>query len=304
MTAVPIADANGIQVCYETYGTPTDPTLLLVMGLGAQMVAWQPEFCQDLVDQGYRVIRFDNRDAGLSTKSEGPPPAVGDLASLIVRGNRDGKAGYTLSDMADDAVAVLDAAGADQAHVVGASLGGMIAQTVAIDHPTRVLSLTSIMSKTGALFAGLPTPRTLRELLRERPADKSKALDTELARYELIAGPLFERDRMADFLKSAIERCYHPTGSFHQLAAMFASGDRTKALQSVTVPSLVIHGRHDRLVRPSGGHATAAALPSAELVIYNEMGHDLPPALWPRMTAAIGQVARRASEARPQMALV
>lgn len=301
---MPEAQNGSTTLHYDVIGDDADETILLIMGLGAQMVAWQPEFCQDLVDQGYRVIRFDNRDSGLSTKSEGPPPAIGDLASLIVRGNRDGRARYTLSDMADDAIAVLDAAGAQQAHVVGASLGGMIAQTVAIDHPARVSSLTSIMSKTGALFAGLPTPRTLKALLKERPVDKAAALDSELARYQLIAGPLFERDRMADFLRSTIDRCYHPTGSFHQLAAMFASGDRTKALRSVTVPSLVLHGRHDRLVRPSGGHATAAALPNAELVIYNEMGHDLPPALWPRMTSAIGQLARRASETRPRLSLV
>ena len=283
---------------YDVRGPHDAPPVLLIMGLGAQMIAWQDEFCDQLVEHGHRVIRFDNRDAGLSSKTDAPLPTTGDLARLLGPASRRPSVPYTLSDMADDAMAVLDAEGVESAHIVGASLGGMIAQTVAIEHSHRVRSLTSIMSKTGAMFAGLPTPKTLKMLLTERPARPEDAVEADLARYELIAGPLFDRERTLAFVKTAIERSYNPSGAQHQLAAMFASGDRTAKLRNLNVPTLVMHGRRDKLVRLSGGEATASAIPGAELIVYNEMGHDLPRPLWSRMTDSIAGLTRRAEAAR------
>lgn len=263
------------------------------MGLGAQMIAWRPGFVDLLVGQGYRVIRFDNRDCGLSSSVDHPVPEIGDLVRIVVRSDRD-VAPYLLSDMAQDAVAVLDAAGIDAAHVVGASMGGMIAQQLAIDEPSRVRSLTSVMSRPGSRLAGLPTAQIARIVTTPAPTGRDRQLAHELARQEAIAGPLFDRSAMATFLEESFERNPDRSGTPRQLAAIMASPDRTPGLRKLAMPSLVIHGRQDRLVRPSGGHATARAIPGSELLIVDRMGHDLPIPLWPLLTDAIGGHIRRA----------
>lgn len=286
---------NGeVTLEWDERGDPDGETILLIMGLAAQMTAWRDGFCDLLVDHGFRVIRFDNRDAGLSTRTEGVPPTIADLARLIMAPPRRRRAAYTLSDMAADATAVLDAAGVDRAHVVGASLGGMIAQTVAIEHPARTASLTSIMSRTGSRLSGLPTPRVLAGVSAKPPTEPEAALEYELRRSEMISGPLFDRDAMRDFLSSNAQRARSGHGQAFQLAAMFASGDRTRALRSLDVPTLVIHGRVDPLVNRSGGEATARAIPGAQLVVHHQMGHDLPRAMWPVLTDAIAGHANRA----------
>jgi len=283
---------NGdVALEYDERGPDDGETILLVMGIGAQMTAWRDGFCDLLVDRGYRVIRFDNRDAGLSSGTPGPPPTYRDLLPLVVPARaariRARPAPYTFSDMADDAVSVLDAAGVDRAHVVGASLGGMIAQTMAIDHPRRVASLTSIMSKPGALTVGLPTVKVFLNSLKNPPGSRAADIEFELTRSERIAGPLFDRDAMREYIAGAIERASQPDGLMFQAAAMFASGDRTGALRRLQVPTLVIHGRVDPLIRLSGGEATAKAVPGAKLVVHNDMGHDLPRPLWRSLTDSI-----------------
>lgn len=294
MATVPRARNGDVHLEWEERGPADGEPVLLVMGLGAQLTAWREGFCDLLASAGYRVVRFDNRDSGLSSFTAGRPPSTASLARAVLGGRRFGGARYTLSDMAADAVAVLDAAGAHRAHVVGASLGGMIAQTVAIEHPGRVASLTSIMSRTGAPFAGLPTPRVLRTVLRSTPTEPEAALAYELERSSVICGPLFDPDATLQHLREAQERSPVRTGMAFQLAAILASGDRTRALRRVEVPTVVLHGRADGLVRPSGGRATARAVPGAELVLFDEMGHDLPPAVWDRVAEAIVGVARRA----------
>jgi pimeloyl-ACP methyl ester carboxylesterase len=300
---MPEAHHSAVRINYDVQGPEDGAPLLLIMGLGAQMIAWQDGFCQQLVDSGHKVIRFDNRDAGLSSRTDGPAPEIGTLARLIV-GRAVESAPYTLSDMAEDAMAVLDAEGCADAHIVGASLGGMVAQTVAIEHADRCRSLTSIMSKPGSPFSGTPAPKMVRMMLADRPSDPAQATEVDLERYELIAGPLFDRERMREFVERANARSYYPAGAKYQLAAMFASGDRTSKLAKLDVPTLVIHGREDRLVRPSGGVATAEAIPGAQLIMFNDMGHDLPRPLWSRMTGAISLLTAEADERTASLSLV
>ncbi len=288
---------NGdVELEWDERGPADGDPILLVMGIGAQMIAWRDGFCDHLVAHGHRVIRFDNRDAGLSSATEGEPPGLGHLATVVLgRGHRRARRWeppYTFSDMAADGVAVLDAAGVERAHVVGASLGGMIAQTMAIEHPDRLRSLTSIMSSTGSLPLAIPARKVWRNIVRRSPESLEEAIEYELARSELIAGPLFDRDAMRDHIALGFERAVHPHGLMFQAAAMLASGDRTRSLRRLEVPTLVIHGRRDPLIRLSAGEATAKAIPAAKLVVYNEMAHDLPRPLWPSITDAIAAHAR------------
>jgi pimeloyl-ACP methyl ester carboxylesterase len=304
-SVTPMQAHNGdVTIEFESRGPADGETILLVMGLGAQMIAWREPFCDLLVERGFRVIRFDNRDSGLSTHTAGTPPTRAELAALAVQGarRRGARAGlsrptarYTLSDMSDDAVAVLDAAGVRRAHVVGASLGGMIAQTMAIEHRDRVQSLTSIMSRTGSPLAGLPTMRVLRKVLRPTPTERDEAIAYELERAEVTCGPLLDREAMAGFLAEAWDRAPTRSGMSFQLAAIFASGDRTPALRRLDVPTLVIHGRDDELVRVSGGIGTARTIPGAELVVLDEMGHYLAPPLWPAVVDAIAAHVHRSA---------
>lgn len=290
--SVQTAPANGIEIAYETFGDPGGRPLLLVMGLGTQMVAWHEEFCGALVDLGFHVVRYDNRDTGLSTHlDDAPPPDV--MAAL---GGDTSSASYMLEDLADDAVALLDHLGIDRAHVVGASMGGMVAQTVAIRHPARVASLASIMS-TPAPAVGSATPEAMAALLAPPATNRDEALQRARATYEVIGSPGYPLDVawLETISGEAYDRAYDPAGMARQLVAIHASGDRTPALRALRVPTLVVHGDADPLVQVAGGHATAEAVPGAELLVLEGMGHNLPRELWPQITEAIARIAERAA---------
>jgi pimeloyl-ACP methyl ester carboxylesterase len=281
-----------IDIAYETFGDPSDPALLLVMGLATQMIAWHEDFCAELAGRGFHVIRFDNRDVGRSSAMRDLPAPT--IRQLALRSKK--AAGYTLSDMAADAVGLLDNLGIERAHVVGASMGGMIAQTIAIEHPERVLSLCSIMSNTGARLSGQPRLATYRVLLGTPPQDRDRFIDHVVKMYRVIGSPGFDRDEddLRDVAGRSYDRGRNPAGSGRQLAAIIASGDRTAGLRGLRVPTVVIHGTKDKLVSPSGGRATAKAIPGARLVKIEGMGHDLPRGTWPQIIGAIAETAARA----------
>jgi pimeloyl-ACP methyl ester carboxylesterase len=293
---MPRAHRDGIEIEYDTFGDPADPALLLVMGFTAQMTAWDPEFCRMLADKAFHVIRFDNRDCGLSTKTEGDPPNVMAIMMAVMSGQPVAdEVPYTLSDMALDALSVLDDLGIDRSHVVGASMGGMIAQQLAIEHPDRVLSLTSIMSTTGAPDVGQGTQEAMGALLTPPPEGRDAVIDRGVELGRVICGPLYDEDLARERFAAAYDRSFHPEGAPFQLAAIAKTGDRTAGLQQLAVPTLVIHGKVDPLVQLSGGEATAAAIPGAELLVLDEMGHDLPRQLWPQVVDAIAGVAAKAA---------
>ena len=284
-----VAQVNGIDLCYQTFGDPTKPTVLLVMGLGTQMLGWDEVFCTQLAERGYHVIRFDNRDIGKSTwfDHEEIPSPVALIAKMAI--GLKPKVPYTLKDMAGDAIGLLDALGIAKAHVVGASMGGMIGQQMAIDHPERLLTLTSIMSTTGDPKVPSAKPEAAALLTAKPVADE----DTFIVFYRRLMKVLragdFPEDEALDESRgrAAWKRGYHPAGSGRQLAAIIASGNRTQALADVRVPTLVIHGRPDPLVRVEGGMATAAAIPGAKLVILERMGHALPLSMWGTVIDAV-----------------
>jgi pimeloyl-ACP methyl ester carboxylesterase len=286
-----MAQVGDVELCYETFGDPGDPALLLVMGLATQMLGWHEDFCAALAERGFFVIRFDNRDIGRSSRMPGRPPS---LQQLLLRSRE--AASYTLDDLAADGVGLLDHLGIERAHVVGASMGGMIAQTIAARHPERVLSLVSIMSNTGARWTGQPSPRLYPVLLRHRPDDRDAFVESTVRTYQAIGSPGFERDE-EDLRRVAglsFDRGHDPASAGRQLAAIVASGDRTPLLRRITAPTLVIHGTADRLVSPSGGRATARAIPGALLMMVKGMGHDLPRGAWPQIVEAIHANATRA----------
>jgi pimeloyl-ACP methyl ester carboxylesterase len=290
------ARSGGIDLCYETFGSADAPPLLLVMGLAAQMVMWDDEFCEQLASRGFRVIRFDNRDVGRSTilRELGVPSRL----QLFVRDRRAAR--YSLADMAADAAGLLDALGIGSAHVVGASMGGMIVQQLAIDHPERVRSLVSIMSTTGSRRVGQPHPSLIPRLLRRPARDRDAFMVDTTMMLTLISSRTYPPDaeRLRTIASRSWERGYHPSGTARQLAAISAAPDRTQLLRSVTVPATVIHGTEDRLVRPSGGRATAAAIPRAQLVMLRGMAHDMPRELWPQILDAIVATTAQAAAAR------
>jgi len=278
-----------IELCYETFGSADGRPMLLVMGLGSQMILWEEDFCAALAAQGRMVIRFDNRDCGRSSViADAAPPT---LRQLILRDRR--AAAYSLDDMAQDAVGLLDALGIEAADVVGASMGGMIAQLIAINQRRRVRSLTSIMSSTGRPWVGLADPRVLRLILRRPSRDR----DGYIADFTRTMRAIGSRTHPADerALREVAARCYdrgyHPAGTARQMAAIQTAWDRTAALRRLRLPALVIHGREDRLIHPSGGRATARAIPGARLLMLAGMAHDLPRPLWGEILGAIGQVA-------------
>jgi pimeloyl-ACP methyl ester carboxylesterase len=286
------AAANGIEIAYETLGDPSNPALLLVMGLGTQLIHWDLELCEMFAERGFHVIRFDNRDAGRSTYLDAPVPNIKRaMAGLKI------DAPYLLDDMADDAFGLLDHLGIEAAHVAGASMGGMIAQTMAIRRPERVLSLTSIMSTTGERWAGLPKLRAWGVVLRRAPRDKDAAVEYFVRVFRLIGSKGFpsDEDRIRELAAEAYDRGHSPAGTGRQLAAIMASGDRTDRLRGLRVPTLVFHGRDDPLVPFRGGRATADAIPGARLVAIPGMGHDLPRQVWPQLVDAVAETAARAS---------
>lgn len=292
---MPTTAVNDIEICYESFGPDDAPPLLLVMGLGAQMTFWGTGFVSELLERGFRVIRFDNRDIGLSTKSEGDPPDVMALYMKAAAGEPV-EAPYSLSTMAADAIGLLDALNIPAAHIVGASMGGMIVQMMAIEHPDRVLSMTSIMSTTGASDVGQPDPAAIGALLAPPPADRAGAIASNIATGRIISGSLFDEDDARARATEAYDRCFHPAGPAFQIAAIAATGDRTERLTSLSVPTLVVHGRQDSLITLSGGEATAAAIPGADLLVYSQMGHDLPSVYLSSMADAIYNNAARADD--------
>jgi len=288
--------ANGIDVEYEVFGAPDDEPLLLVMGLGAQLVEWPVELCDLLAERGYRVIRFDNRDVGLSTKFADATVDVAATFSAAMNGEPV-DAPYLLTDMAYDAFGLLDALELNAAHVVGASMGGMIAQTMAITRPERVRSLTSIMSTTGDPSVGKATSSdALNVLLQPPPTDREGYIEYATKVRQILSGPGFPFDHEDARRRGAtsFDRSFYPIGVGRQLVAILASGDRTPALRHVRVPTLVIHGDADPLVGITGGQATASAVPDAELLVIEGMGHTLPAEVLPRVADAIAGLARGA----------
>jgi pimeloyl-ACP methyl ester carboxylesterase len=290
---------GGIRLCYDTFGDPADPPLLLIMGLGTQMVAWHEDFCRQLADEGFYVIRFDNRDIGRSTHLDSAPTPT--LPQLLMRRP---PAAYRLEDMAVDTAGLLDALGIDAAHIVGVSMGGMIAQTLAATRPDRVLSLASIMSTTGSRRVGQPAWRVMPIFLKQAPRDRDAFIDHTELLFKTIGSSGIPRDdaELREVAGLMFDRGLDPAGTSRQLAAIIASGNRTPALRRITAPTVVIHGTADRLVRPSGGRATAKAIPGAKLVKVEGMGHDLPRGAWDQIVAAIVRNAQRAGFSRSRAA--
>lgn len=278
------ASNGSVRLYYETFGDRAAPALLLINGLGSQCINYKTEWCEMFVDAGFFVIRFDNRDVGLSTKFDG---ATGDLP-------------YTLSDMAGDALAVLDDAGVSRAHVVGFSMGGMIVQRLAIEHPGRLLSMTSVMSTTGDGDVGQPTPEALELLITPAPDDREAALDRHVAANRVYGSPdHFDEARLRANAAAAYDRAHYPEGPGRQIRAVVADGSRTDGLRAVRVPTLVLHGDRDRLVDISGGRRTAEVIPGARFVPLEGMGHDYPPAYWPRIVSLVSAHATSAATMHP-----
>ena len=272
--------STGITLEYEVHGEG-DP-LLLVMGLGGQLVAWPSSFIAGLVDRGFKVITFDNRDIGLSTKIDAAPPTKLQSAMFTVS-RRFAKSAYLLSDMAKDAVGLLDALSIERAHVVGMSMGGMIAQTMAIEHPSRVRSLTSIMSTTGNPRVGRPKTTVALRAAKLTGGSKETFADRQAALFKLFSGSLYDELEIREVAKLSLERDFTPDGTARQMAAIMASPDRTPQLKKLNVPTLVVHGLEDGLVQPSGGYATTKAIPGARLLAFPDMGHNLPQARIPEI---------------------
>jgi pimeloyl-ACP methyl ester carboxylesterase len=289
------AQVGAIRLCYETFGDQELPPLLLVMGLSSQMVMWEDDFCERLASRGFRVIRFDNRDVGRSTIMR--DSHVPTRLQLALRDRRG--AAYSLADMAADAAGLLGQIGERRAHVVGASMGGMIAQLLAINHPDQVLSLVSIMSSTGNRRVGNPSPALLPLLFRRRPLDRDGYVRDFIATFGTIGSRRYPpgEDRLRALAERCFERGVHPAGAARQLAAIVTTEDRTPLLARISVRTTVIHGDSDRLVSRSGGRATASAIPGARLVMVPGMAHDLPPPLWDRVIDEIVLCAQTAGEA-------
>jgi pimeloyl-ACP methyl ester carboxylesterase len=296
ISEMPFALSNGISLCYETIGSPTDPPLLLVMGLGAQMISWEDGFCNGLAAKGFYVIRYDNRDCGLSTHFDGVPvDALGAMAARLT-GQPVPPMPYSLSDMADDGLGLLDHLGIDRAHIVGTSLGGMVAQTMAAEHPERFLSLTSIMSTTGEVEFFDSSPEAQESLLRVPATSKQEAMDQARVAWKITSSKrYFDPDQAAERTGREYDRMFYPEGAGRQMGAVFASGhDRVEALRTSTIPTLVIHGRDDTLIMPKGGERTAEIIPGAALLMMSDMGHDLPREQWPIVLDAIASHCRHA----------
>jgi pimeloyl-ACP methyl ester carboxylesterase len=291
---MPQIHANGIHLEVETFGDPDGRPLVLTMGLGAQLVLWDESFCEALAERGHFVVRYDNRDVGLSTKFEhaGTPDVLG----MMLKPDEAPAPPYTLDDMAADTAGLIDALGLGSAHVVGASMGGMIVQTLAIRHRDRVRSLTSIMSTTGSREVPPPDPAVARRLFMAPAESREEAIERSVETFKLIGSPGFDFDeaRIRDWAARSYDRCFLPSGQVRQLAAILQQRDRGPALRELDVPVLVVHGAADPLVPVAGGIDTAAAIPGAELWLVEGMGHDLPRAIHPELVDRITSLSERA----------
>ena len=298
---MPKANANNIQIEYDTFGDSSSKPILLIAGLGSQMLSWRTEFCEQLVNQNFYVIRFDNRDVGLSTKFVNAGiPDVMKVMQAVQAGEtvETVETPYTLEDMADDAVGLLDALNVDKAHICGASMGAYISQIVAFRHPSHVLSLTSIMGSTGNPALPPPKQKAIRALLTKMSIEREAYIEQSIKRRRVLYGSGFSFDEQkwrTDSAKS-YDRCFYPQGFTRQLAAIRTNGNRKPKLAAVNVPTLVVHGADDPLVPVEGGKDTADAIPNAKLLIIDGMGHSLPPETWPQIVKAITENANKAYE--------
>jgi len=284
------AVSDGVSIAYDTFGEPGEPPVLLVMGLGAQLIAWDEDFCSMLAGRGRYVIRYDNRDCGRSTKFDDHPVHIGRLMAAVGSGDLPAARAmlpYSLQDMADDGLGLLTALGIEQAHVVGSSMGGMIAQLMAISHPARVLTLTSMMSSTGEPAYGRSAPAAQQALFDPRPADREGYIATSERALTWSSRRYANLHAIRELAARSYDRAYYPAGVGRQLGAMLLAGSRADALKALNVPTLVIHGLDDTLVDPSGGRRTAELIPGASLLLIADMGHDRPRELWDDLCDAI-----------------
>ena len=282
-------DNRNIELEYDHFGNPKDPALLLIMGFTAQMVAWEEEFCKQLADRGHFVIRFDNRDCGLSTKLDGVPSNSDAVIMAAMMETEMPPVPYTLSDMAADAAKLLDHLEIERAHIMGASMGGMIAQTFAIEHPHRTKTLISIMSQPGELTVGQPTQEAMELIVTPAPSDRDEYI-AFAPKWQLWQSKKYRSDELSR--RNAIrdfDRSNYPEGGPRQMAAIYASGSRAEGLQKLQIPTLVIHGTEDQLITPSGGERTAELIPNSTLLMVDDMGHDMPQPLWPLYLDAISK---------------
>lgn len=279
---------SGIELEYTTTGDPADPALLVVCGYTSQMISWRPAYIERIAAQGLFVIQFDNRDVGLSTKLDGQLVSPIDVLKAQLGGQPTPPVPYTLSDMAADGIGLLDHLGIETAHIVGNSMGGMIVQTMAIEHPDRIASVVSIMSSTGDPRVGAPTPEAREALLAPSPPDRDEYIASALDAKIWASKRHYDPDWLQDLAAAAYDRCFYPEGATRQLAAIYASGDRSDALAALDVPMLVIHGRDDTLITPQGGERTAELVAGSRYLLLADMGHDMPEPLWPVFAEAIG----------------
>jgi len=289
---MPIASTARTDIFYETFGDPGDPAVVLIMGLGGQMIAWDADLCEMLVGEGFFVVRFDNRDVGLSTAFD---DVEFDLSTAIGRALSGEKIDvpYTLSDMAADTIGLLDHLDIERAHLVGVSMGGMIGQTIAAEYPERAASLTSIMSSTGSRKVGQPTPEAVAVLFDRPPDDREGAVESAVRAQRVIGSAQhLDEERIRALAGASYDRRFDPDGIGRQLAAIYAAGNRTEQVATISCPTLVIHGAEDPLIDPSGGRHTAEVIDDARLIIIEGMAHDLPRPLWPEIVAAISSHAR------------
>jgi len=283
--------SSTIELEYETFGNPQHPALILMEGHGAQMVKWDTEYCKMFAAKNLFVIRFDNRDCGLSTKFDGVEVDLRAVLTAALLEEPVPPVPYTLSDMANDVVGLLDFLKIDRAHIFGVSLGGMVAQVLTIEHPTRVRSLISVMSMSGEPEFGEAQPEAINALLSETPSDRAGFIEHSLV-YQVYHSKKY---RSNEFSKTSaardFDRMYYPQGSTRQLAAVYASGRRTEKLRAIKTPTLVVHGKDDTLISPSGGERTAELIPGAKLVLVDDMGHDMPKPLWGYLVELISDFA-------------
>jgi pimeloyl-ACP methyl ester carboxylesterase len=295
LAVMAVARNGSVEIYYETFGDPADPTLVLVNGLGSQCINFRTEWCDRFVAKGFHVVRMDNRDVGLSTHfSEVTPDLAGLIAALTAGEPAD--APYRLSDMAADVVAVLDALGVERAHVMGLSMGGMIVQALAIEHPERLRSMTSVMSTTGELDVGQASAEARTRLFAPPATNRESAIANHLAGLRIWGSPgKVDEDAQARFAGEAYDRAFDPAGVGRQIMAVTASGSRAEGLKDVQVPTLVLHGSADALIDPSGGRRTAELVPGARFVLMEGMGHDYPQAYWDQWVELVTDHARGAS---------
>jgi pimeloyl-ACP methyl ester carboxylesterase len=280
--------ASGIELDYLTTGDPQHPPLLAVTGYTTQRTSWRQGYIDAIAAQGLHVIQFDNRDVGMSTKLDGQKVSPAAVLRAALAGEPLPPVPYTLSDMAADGIGLLDHLGIERAHIVGNSMGGMIVQTMAIEHPDRIASVTSVMSSPGDPRVGAPTPEARDALLAPPPAERAAYIEASLRTQVWASRRYWDPDAVKANAAAHFDRCFYPEGATRQLAAIYASGDRSDGLAALAVPMLVIHGRDDTLITPEGGERTAVLVPGSRLLLVSDMGHDMPEPLWPVLAEAIG----------------